>query len=279
MTKFDKLFGREIIILTTNQKVCLDEYHPVSIDHVTKVSTEINEGGYNCKILAVDSSSDLKQKLSLLDPQKVVVLNWIEQIDNLSYGYHIAPQILEDFGFAYTGNDAKILLDSCDKIKIKKMLVDASVSTPKYTVLYPGSTDLPDWNIFPCILKPAFEHCSSGISHCSVVDTKDLLFARANELFSQFNQPLLVEKFIDGKEYFVAAWGPNQPEIMPSICQDYRYTDDYHYQIYDYDTKWNKDSQYFNEYWSHSKVKSVNGTSKKIYEEALKAIQYTGCQG
>lgn len=279
MPRFENLENREVIILTTPLDSCADKEGFVSFDYVNKVVAEINEAGYKCSILEVESSSDLKKKLAKLNPQKVVFLNWIEEIDNLPYGFHIAPQILDDLGFMYTGNDAKILLDSCDKIKIKKLLVDGGISTPKYIVIYPESHDVSAWNTYPCIVKPAYEHCSFGITHSSVVDSEAKLKSRAAYLFGRFKQPLVVEEFIDGQEYFVSAWGGSSPEILPPVCQNYLYTSDYHYQIYDFDTKWNKKSKYYYEYGSHRIVRMVSEVSERIQTEVLKALRYTGCQG
>ena len=273
--EFENLKQREIIILTTSQSGCIDQDHIVTSDYLDTASHAIIELGYYCRILKVDSSADLKKKLPGLNPCHTVILNLVEQIDDLPYGYHIAPRLLETIGFTYTGNNANTLIDSCDKIKIKELLVGSGVSTPRYTVLYPNA--ITTWSLFPCIVKPAFEHCSYGISPYSVVDNKNELLIQARTLFDRFKQPLIVEEFITGPEYFVPVWGYEIPQILPPIVQTYSYAADYHQQIYDYDSKWDKKAPSFKKYALSRSVTSDAPPSVKT--EVLNAIKSCGCHG
>ena len=60
---------------------------------------------------------------------------------------------------------------------------------------------------FPLIVKPAFEDASVGIENSSIVVNETALKKRINFVFSQFNQPALVEEFIEGRELNVAVIG------------------------------------------------------------------------
>ncbi len=277
MDFFENIGERKIIILSTTTKDWSKDEIIYSNTCLDKIRSDIKAAGFKSKMLIVKSSADLKNKLQKLDQNKVVIFNWVEEIDNLKYGYHIAPRILENMGFIYTGNNSRTLTNTNDKIAIKKTLLRNKISTPLYTTIKKGFTHLNNWNTYPCIVKPAHEHCSYGITRRSVVDNEKQLKARAETLFSRYGQPLLIEEFIDGPEFFVSSWGYDNPEILPLVCQDYSYTKDYHHQIYDYIAKWRDKTKISHRCSSRLPAEKTTNIPESIYIEVANAIRSTGC--
>ena len=60
---------------------------------------------------------------------------------------------------------------------------------------------------FPVIVKPPQEDASLGITSASVVHEIKDLFARIGELQTEYQQPVLVEQFIEGREFYVGVLG------------------------------------------------------------------------
>jgi D-alanine-D-alanine ligase len=78
-----------------------------------------------------------------------------------------------------------------------------------------------DWERFPAIVKPAFEHCSLGIdTNAVVLDAKEL-GDRVAYIRETYAQPALVEEFIDGREFHVTLWGNGHIHMLPPAEMDF----------------------------------------------------------
>lgn len=278
MSFADNIGDRKIIILSNDTVGWTKEEIADSDLCLSTIQQEISASGYESEVVFINTSSDLKNKLSALDPDRVVILNWVEEIDNLKYGYHIVPELLDQYGFVYTGNNSSTLTISNSKIKTNKLLKKYGVTTPRSISIYRDFRHLNDWHIYPSIIKPAREHCSFGISPKSVVDNQKQLMAQAKAMFAKYHQPLLVEEFICGPEYFVSVWGYDDLEILPLVCQDYAYTKDYHQQIYDYTSKWDTSSSPYHQCLPRLPHQS-SPIPTYIKKEVTASIRALNCQG
>lgn len=276
MPFFDHIGNRKIIILSTTTDGWTKEEIAVNNLCNRQAKADITRAGFKCQIIEISTAKDMVKKLRKINPNKVVIVNWIEEIEGLKYGYHIAPEILDKLGFIYTGNNSDTLLDSFDKIKTKSQLKKNGVSTPNYIVLDQDNLQLGNWNTYPCIIKPVNEHCSYGITANSVVDNRRQLLSRAKSMFARFKQPLLVEEFIEGVEFFVSSWGYGLP-VLPPVYQDYSYTSDYHHQIYDYVAKWNSRSKAFKACSHRLLSKNRAIIPPDLYTQVSLATQAVGC--
>jgi hypothetical protein len=111
---------------------------------------------------------NLTELLSQFDPNEVVVFNWCEEVPGVPRSAWMVAKELERQGFTYTGADYPALVLSQDKRQIQQRLRDAKVSTPVWKV-YCSASEVTGWDLFPAIVKPAFEHDSLGIERESVV--------------------------------------------------------------------------------------------------------------
>src|SRR5947209_74050 len=77
------------------------------------------------------------------------------------------------------------------------------VSTPEAMTLDTG--DISTVNLpFPLIVKPTREDASVGISRTSVVHDRKQLAAQVAAVRAEFAQPVLVERYIEGRELYVS---------------------------------------------------------------------------
>src|SRR4030042_764967 len=160
--------------------------------------------------------------LSKFDPTKLIVFNWCEEVPGIPRSSWMVAQELERQGFTYTGADYPALVLSQDKRQVQQRLKDACVPIPVWNVYY--SPDTEDWEIFPAIVKPAFEHCSYGITREAIVESQAELIKRVSYGIDRFQQPVLVEEFIDGREFHVGEpplWGrrPGFPALVRIILE------------------------------------------------------------
>lgn len=136
---------------------------------------------------------------------------------NLSYGiqgqarYTHVPGILEMIGIPYVGSNPLAHSLSLDKVVAKMIFRQNGLPTPDFAVLKDTGFDPPDLE-YPLIVKPKNEAVSMGIR---IVNSDEELREAAGIILTMFNQPVLVERYIEGREINVGLLGNNPPEALP----------------------------------------------------------------
>ena len=145
------------------------------------------------------------------------IFNLAEGFGRNPFGESWIASYLELQAIPYTGSDPSTLALCLDKAKTKAILQAHNLPTPSYHVFTSFSEDIFGLE-FPLIVKPVHEDASIGITADSVTHNKHELLRRINLIFSTYNQPALVEEFIDGREVNVSVLGNTQPTALP-ICE------------------------------------------------------------
>jgi D-alanine-D-alanine ligase len=136
---------------------------------------------------------------------------------NLSYGiqgqarYTHVPGILEMVGIPYVGSGPLAHSLALDKVVAKMIFRQQGLPTPDFAVLDAPGFPTPDLS-YPLIVKPKNEAVSMGIK---IVHNEDELRSAAQVIFDQFNQPVLLEQYIEGREINVGLLGNSPPEALP----------------------------------------------------------------
>jgi D-alanine-D-alanine ligase len=127
------------------------------------------------------------------------------------------PSLLEMFGVPYSGSDPLTLAAALDKHTAKSLVEHAGVAAPR-GVLVDGSVSAFESQLLalplPLFVKPAFEGSSKGIrSHSLILHQQELIevVARCGD---DYQQPVLVEEFIDGDELTVGVIGNDPPVVI-----------------------------------------------------------------
>ena len=132
---------------------------------------------------------------------------------------------------------------SWDKAAVKAALMDSALPTPYGRVVDTDAVE--DWNRFPAIVKPAFEHCSLGIdTNAVVLDAKELV-DRVAHIRKTFAQPALVEEFIDGREFHVTLWGNGRIHMLPPAEMDFSAFADVRDRLCTFDSKFTPGSRHY----------------------------------
>lgn len=179
--------------------------------------------------------ANINQLFEKYNPKDYVVFNWCEGIPGIPFSFGKAAHALEELGFSFTGSPSAILNLNDDKRQIKKILDNNHLLTPRWMEF--GESNLSKWDIYPAIVKPAFEHCSIGISPKSIVDDEIQLKKRAESVANQFKQPIIIEEFIDGREFQVGVWGNDPVEALPPVESDFSELNDHRDHICTMDSK------------------------------------------
>jgi D-alanine-D-alanine ligase len=127
------------------------------------------------------------------------------------------PAILEMLDIPYTGSDPQCLSICLDKPTTKKLVAADGINTPGWLVIADGAEIRhQDWDkiAFPAIIKPAYEGSSKGIRLDSVVSSPEQAIQALPKLLKYYQQPVMLEEFIDGDEVTVGIVGNTPPKIV-----------------------------------------------------------------
>ncbi len=149
-----------------------------------------------------------------------LVFNLVESFaDDDTADFKIAA-FLELLGKKYTGSGTHGLLLAQDKAVAKKIFAFHGIHTPTFAKSFRGRLDFSHDLHFPVIVKPAREDGSIGIEFSAVVNSIRELMERMDWLHSNFDSPVLIEEYIDGREMYVGVIGNDNPEALPVIELD-----------------------------------------------------------
>ncbi len=168
------------------------------------------------QVIALEGDKDLVDKLEEFMPQ-VLKGERPGMVFNVSYGiqgqarYTHVPSILEMVGIPYVGSGPLAHSLALDKVVTKMILRQHDLPTPDFAVLDAPGFPSPQLK-YPLIVKPKNEAVSMGLR---IVHNEEELREAADFIFGKFDQPVLAEQYIDGREINVGLLGNNQPEALP----------------------------------------------------------------
>lgn len=181
---------------------------------IKRISDGLKKGGHQVK--SFEGDKDLIDRLEEFMP-RVVKGERPGMVFNVSYGiqgqarYTHVPSILEMVGIPYVGSGPEAHSLSLDKVVAKMIFSQHGVPTPEFAVLHGPSIEPPDLT-YPLIVKPRSEAVSFGIK---IVNNDEELKEAASNIFEAFQQPVLVEQYIEGREINVGLIGNDPPEAFP----------------------------------------------------------------
>lgn len=131
------------------------------------------------------------------------------------------PAILDFLGIPYTGSNTFSLALALNKALTKKILFAENIPTPRFQLFTRDAQALDPRLSFPLIVKPNREGSAKGINTSNVVRDETALFEKIKELRKVYNQEVLVEEFIEGKELTVGILENGKVTILPILEIDF----------------------------------------------------------
>src|SRR5689334_550988 len=174
---------------------------------------------------------------------------------------------LELIGKKYTGSGTHGLMLAQDKAIAKKIFAFHGIHTPTFAKSFRGRLDFSHDLQFPVIVKPAREDGSIGIEFSAVVSSIRELMERMDWLHANFDSPVLIEEYIDGREMYVGVLGNDKPEALPVVELDLSKLPDGTPKIAAAEVKWGKGTKAYRD------TKSAIATD--LPEETVASLQQT----
>jgi D-alanine-D-alanine ligase len=249
-----------------------DEVAQVAHDLHAVLSPHISE------IALAPVEDDVAAALRPYTPEQTLVFNLCEAIAGDVAREAEAADYLAGRGFRYTGSPAAALALCQNKPLAKKGLIAAGLPTPAYQVFHAADEPLSRDLRFPLFVKPVAEDASQGIARESVVTGEERLRARVRYILDTYREPALVEEFIGGREFNVAVWGNDPPEVLPLAELAYRDSWDPLARVVTYAAKWQEDHEEYRDTPVTCPADVDEALAARIRQVALAAYQVTGCR-
>ncbi|MDE3059213.1 MAG: ATP-grasp domain-containing protein, partial [Bacteroidota bacterium] len=164
-----------------------------------------------------------------------------------------------------------------NKARVKEILSYYGIPTPRSVLIRKLPLENGEHHLdFPLIVKPSFEDASLGIDNKSVVYSWNELEQRVKFVLEEFNQPCLVEEYIEGREINVAILGNAEPAALPLSEIDFSSLPEGYPHIVSYNSKWIKGSIEFDCTIPVCPAPLEKITEKKVKEFALRAYKILG---
>jgi len=263
------LYDRVLVDETEEQSTTAEKSPVVRTLDKKEVEEEVAEAlvklGHEPTMHELDGTQKSLLALSRLECD--LVFNLAESFaDDDTADFKIAA-FLDLIGMKYTGSGAHGLMLAQDKAVAKKIFAFHGVHTPVFAKSFRGQLDFSHDLQFPVIVKPAREDGSIGIEFSAVVSSIRELMERMDWLHANFDSPVLIEEYIEGREMYVGVIGNDKPEALPVIELDLSKLPDGMPRIASAEVKWGKGTKAYRD------TKSSIATD--LPEESVQALQQT----
>lgn len=134
------------------------------------------------------------------------VFNFCEGVKGISREAQV-PALLDAYDIPYVFSDPLTLALCLDKAMCKRVVRDGGVATPDFAVIETMADAAAVTLPYPLFLKPVAEGSGKGVGRANKADDPLALQTVAADLLERFQQPVLVETFLPGREFTVGITG------------------------------------------------------------------------
>ncbi len=188
-----------------------DEAEYDDMDTVNAIKNALEKAG--CEVCLMEATSRIVNIIQEKDVD--IVFNFAEGLKGRGRESQI-PALLNMLCIPFTGSDETTLAVALDKALAKRVVASENIRTPKFQVFFSGKDKLNRKLKFPLIVKPNAEGSSKGIIDTSVANNEDELYRLVARIIDNYDQPAIVEEFIEGREFTVGMLGNGDDvEILP----------------------------------------------------------------
>lgn len=235
-------------------------------DEVTVVYKGLAALGHTPRYLPLEK---LATDLPLIEKHAPdVVFNLCEGFrGNARHEMHVAG-LWELLGIPYTGNSAFTLGLAQNKVLSKKLFESKKIPTPPYQVY--RETPQETYLAYPLIAKPAREDASLGITQDSMIHNFEELQEVVSRLLQKYRQPILVEKYIPGREFNVSILGNHPARVLAISEIDFSQLEEGYHPITSYEAKWLTDHPIYHNTPAIVPAEVDAGLARRLEDVALR---------
>ena len=247
------------------------------IKEYAEIAEDLKKEGLDAYILNLrDNIDHFFKDLNKNKPD--VVFNFVEIYKDRADLEMYFAGLLELLRIPYTGAPPLALGTCQNKMLTKKILRSVGLRTANYTYITKRQKIYRLKLKYPLITKPAFEDASVGIDVTAVVTNHKQLKARIEYILNEFQQPVLVEEYIDGRELNVAIIGDQKPRVLPISEIDFSEMPDHLYNIVSYQAKWDPLHEAYHKTIPICPAPLTKKVENEAKEIALKCFKTMGCR-
>lgn len=206
-----------IVIITTPNET-LKESGFGSLKACNSVLNAIQRIGYNVSLSVCKSREDLDAVVNREPELVILAVKYVPVVngDNIW---------LSDFffqrGINFTGSLRDVLKFDSNKVLAKTHLIEKNIKTADYFIATPEQykieSDLPV--SYPLFIKPLDAANGNGIDDLSFVNNFSEYKSKVLSLYETFHQPVLAEKYLDGREFTVAIIESYNKKLITSAVE------------------------------------------------------------
>jgi len=179
------------------------------------VFDSIKRMGHDVELTLCKSKRDLEDVVKRKPDLVVLAVKYL----SLKNGNNIwLSKYFFQHGINFTGSSRDVLRFDSNKISAKLYLENKGIKTAKYFTAIPGqyrcASELPIE--FPLFLKPIDAANGNGIDDFSFVTNFSEFVSKVSSLYSRFSTPILVEEYLDGREFTVSLINTPYNELIIS---------------------------------------------------------------
>jgi D-alanine-D-alanine ligase len=243
-------------------------------DYIAKKLENVGFLAYTLNI-----KDNLELMLSNLKKEKPdIIFNFVEIYKENSRLEMNIVGLYELLGIPYTGAPAMALANCQNKILAKRLLRTGGIRIPHFYIVSAKSARYVHNLKYPLLVKPAFEDASVGIENESIVYNGKQLRKRIEYVLKHFQQPALVEEFIEGRELNVAVMGDKRLRVLPISEIDFSAMPDHLHNIVSYQAKWDPHHESYHKTIPICPAPLPKNIERKAKEVAFKAFKVMGCR-
>ncbi len=247
------------------------------VEQVDAIAEALSDAGYNVQtVMTSPTIENLIEKLREEKPD--LVFNFCESIEGDSFQEMNVAGMYDLLRIPYTGSGPLTLGSCLDKVRAKEILTFHKLNVPAFRVFTSPDEVSRKKLTFPVIAKPIHEDASAGISNASVVYDREHLQTLLADMLKKFKQPILVEQYVDGREFNVAIVGNEELVALPVSEIDFSTMPDGYHHIVSYEAKWMPDSVEYKSTVPVCPAKINQRLQQKIQNTAIRAYQVMGCR-
>lgn len=183
----------------------------------TSVLKAIHRMGHSVRLNMCKTRADL---FSVVKRQPDLVVSAVKYVPVKNEGDVWLSDYFSRHGINFTGSSREVLKFDSNKVLAKLHLTNKGIRTASYFIAIPGQykneNELPI--MFPIFLKPLDAANGNGIDDFSFVTNFADYESKLASLYGSFNQPVLAEEYLAGREFTVAVTRtPNEKLVVSAI--------------------------------------------------------------
>lgn len=225
------------------------------------------------EVVELEAKEDVFEKLRELKGKIDLVFNLAEGVPGDARESQV-PLYCEVLKIPYTHSSPTTHAIKLDKQFAKMVVKSVGVKVPNSTIMFSLEDEIGRLR-YPVIVKPNSEGSSIGVMNDNVVFKRKDLLTRLEKFFSNgFKGSVLIEEYIDGREFTVSVIGDDTVTVLPIVEQKFDFLPEGYHKMAGYELKWfleDKLQRLEDAYDCPAKIdadleKKIRGTSVLVYK-------------